>query len=330
MRWFILLAVTLVLVVNGNPPVKDDDPALVEIRILRNDALKLKDKKNYGEAITKLDKAIRGLRDLHESRTDPKKRAADASLMAQSLSELGNVLMADKQFLSAKRVLEQAVDLSKRLFGPSHPSYSLALRNLGEVHLALDQHEDAIKSYSDLKSHAEKGLGKGHETVVDAARRIGESYEKLNKFDDAIQAYKDVLSDLGLGESIPKNLAASAHEAGVGEIYQGLASCLMKRNKLKEALTYATVASGIMKRREGATSMAYAFTLNLMAGINTYLSSETKALEYLKKAQKIALKNHGEFHPLVSQGETNIKQLEERIQKKQAMAKDELVAKDEL
>ncbi|ETV91742.1 hypothetical protein, variant 2 [Aphanomyces invadans] len=286
MRWTVpaLVLAACIMLVLGGPPPKDDDPALADIRFLRNDALKLKDSGSYRESADKLDRAIRALQDLHETRTDAKKRAGDASLLAQTLSELGNVLYADKQYVPAKKVLMQAVDLSKKIFGPSHPAYSLALRNLGEVYLALEQHEEAIDSYKQLKSHAEKGLGKTHETVVEAARRIGESYEKLGKFKKAIKVYKNLLAELGLGEkygslrtcpsappicpcSIPRERAAAAHEAGVGEVYQGLASGLMKANKLDDALTYATVASGIFKRRDGAKSMPYAFSLNLMAGV---------------------------------------------------------------
>ncbi|ETV91743.1 hypothetical protein, variant 3 [Aphanomyces invadans] len=269
MRWTVpaLVLAACIMLVLGGPPPKDDDPALADIRFLRNDALKLKDSGSYRESADKLDRAIRALQDLHETRTDAKKRAGDASLLAQTLSELGNVLYADKQYVPAKKVLMQAVDLSKKIFGPSHPAYSLALRNLGEVYLALEQHEEAIDSYKQLKSHAEKGLGKTHETVVEAARRIGESYEKLGKFKKAIKVYKNLLAELGLGENIPRERAAAAHEAGVGEVYQGLASGLMKANKLDDALTYATVASGIFKRRDGAKSMPYAFSLNLMAGV---------------------------------------------------------------
>ncbi|RHX97316.1 hypothetical protein DYB34_004540 [Aphanomyces astaci] len=323
-RWtalLLLLAACLVLVL-GTPPVKDDDPLLAEIRILRNDALKLKDKGSYEQSATKLDKAIRALQDLHESRTDAKKRAADASLLAQTLSELGNVLYADKQYVPAQRVLVQAVDLSKRIFGPSHPAYSLALRNLGEVYLALDQHEKAIESYKLLKSHAEKGLGKTHETVIESARRIGESYETLGKFKKAIKVYKNLLAELGLGETIPRKRAAAAHEAGVAEVYQGLASGLMKANQLDQALTYATVATKIFKRRDGANSITYAFSLNLLAGVNTYLGQDDAALSLLQDAQKIAVLVHGESHPLVSQGAHNIDKLQARMAKKKM--KDEL------
>ncbi|KAF0711533.1 Aste57867_5227 [Aphanomyces stellatus] len=333
MRWLTVLLLVLCvfsMTAVGNAPEKDDHPELFNIRTLRNDALKLKDKGSYEKAADKLDQAMRKLQALHESRDDPKKRAADASLMAQTLNELGNVLMADKQYETARRVLVQAVDLSKRIFGPSHPSYSLALRNLAEVYLALDQHEEAIEAYKKLKGHAEKGLGKGHETVIDAARRMGESYEKLHRYKKAIKVYKKVLGDIGLGgDSIPNELLPAAHEAGVAELYQGLASCLMKSNQFDDALKFATLANKIIKRRDGATSMSYAFSLNLLAGTNTYMGRETDALKLLKDAQKIATKAHGENHPLIEQGERNIEQLEARIKHKAEKAAKEVSAADD-
>ncbi|OQS01737.1 secreted RxLR effector peptide protein [Achlya hypogyna] len=334
MRFFptLLVLLALVLAVTADPPPKDDDPALVKIRILRNEALKLKDKREFGQSVVKLDKAIRALRDLHESRTDDKKRTADAALLGQTLNELGNVLAMDHRYEDAERVLKQSVDLNLKVLGDSHPSYSLALRNLAEVYMALDKYDEAISSYKTLKFHAQQGLGKQHAACIDASRRMGESFMKLNKPKKAAKVYKTILKQLDL--PTPESSGEIMGEPGVGEIYMGLANALLKLNKLDDAIAYAERAEHIMRVRDGENSMNYAFTQNVLAGIYTHKGDEDTALDYLESAQRIAVREYGLTHEMVKAGQTNIERLQnlmkDKRERKAKKAEKEAAEKTEL
>ncbi|OQS05851.1 secreted RxLR effector peptide protein [Thraustotheca clavata] len=320
MRFFVFFVALLIAVaVVADPPERDDDPRLQKIRILRNEALKLKDNRSYGKSVKKLDKAIRQLRDLHESRTDVKKRTADAALLGQTMTELGNVLALDQRYQDAERVLKQAVDLNLKVLGDSHPSYSLSLRNLAEVYMALDKYDEAISSYKTLKFHAQQGLGQQHSAVIDASRRMGESFEKIGKTKKAIKVYKTILKQLDL--PTPESSGPIMSEPGVGEIYMGLAGCLLKVNKLDEAIVYGERAEHIFRIRDGENSMTYAFSQNVLAGIYTHKGEEDIALDYLENAQRIAVREYGLTHDIVKAGQKNIEQLIDRIEERKQLRK---------
>ncbi|KDO28925.1 hypothetical protein SPRG_22180 [Saprolegnia parasitica CBS 223.65] len=310
----VLVVLAMALAVVADPPPKEDDPALSKIRVLRNEALKLKDKRAYGQSVQKLDKAIRSLRDLHESRTDAKKRTADAALLGQTLNELGNVLALDQRYEDAERVLKQSVDLNLKVLGDSHPSYSLALRNLAEVYMALDKYDEAISSYKTLKFHAQQGLGQQHAACIDASRRMGESFQKLGKFKKAVKVYKTILKQLDL--PTPESSGEIMGEPGVGEIFMGLASSLLRVDKLDEAIQYGERAEHIMRVRDGENSMGYAFSQNVLAGIYTHKGEEDVALDYLETAQRIAVREYGLTHEIVKAGQRNIERLQDRVQEK--------------
>src|SRR5687768_11619283 len=89
------------------------------------------------------------------------------------LNDKLEMLRASNRFQDAVRVAETALTLAQRAFDPGHPSYTLSLQNLGQLH---DQAGDraAAKQYL-VKAHGflEKADPPDDRALFRSARRLG-------------------------------------------------------------------------------------------------------------------------------------------------------------
>jgi tetratricopeptide (TPR) repeat protein len=299
---------------------RDADPIIMEVRALRNAAMKHNDVRDHQSAITKLREALTKMHDRvfgpgRLAVTDKADLSQDAALYAQLLGDYGNVLIRAKQPEEAIDVLEDAVAMTERIFGPSHPSLGLSLRSLAEAYMANDNPRAAIKKYKTLRKHVRLGLGEQHEAYVEASLRIAEAYRKMDKHDKAAAAIEKMLR--AQGEHV------NGLTKGIGEAYMELATAQLAQGKVDEAHHSAETARLIFRERDGDDTLAYAFSLNALAGVKMRRNEVAEAYELLQQAHRIALALFGKGDPIVQASAKTLREVRARLDEVQA-DKDEL------
>lgn len=311
---------------SGGPPksARDDDPVIQLVRGLRNEAMKANDRKDYEKAVEKLREAIthmhyRVFGPGREEVEDPKDQAMDASMYAQILTDYGNVLVRAKLYVEAVDVLEDAVEILKRVYGESHPSFGLSTRSLADAYMAKKDYKNAIEKFKVLRKHVRLGLGKDHEAHVEANLRIGECYKELGDLKKAVKAYKKAV---GMGKDGVPSGEVTLVTKGVAETYMAMATALTMLGEMDEAAKAGELARSILKEREGEDTLAYAFSLNALAGVRMRQQKGSEAYQLLHQAHAIAVKIYGPKHEMARASAKTLKEVKTHL--------DALKKKDEL
>ncbi|KAE8989196.1 hypothetical protein PR003_g21343 [Phytophthora rubi] len=299
---------------------RDSDPTIQKVRGLRNAGMKLNDAKDFQGAIEKLRGAITLLhaRVFGEARhavTDPAHVSQDASLYAQLLNDYGSVLLRAKQLDEAIEVLEDSVAMVDKIYGDSHPSLGLSLRSLADAYMAQDKFSQAIARYKTLRKHVKKGLGVTHEAYVEASLRIAEGYKKLGKKRQNLKVLKGAVK--AQGDNV------NGLTQGIAELYMELSTAHVAVNEIDEALKAAEMASVMFLQRDGEETLAYAFSLNALAGVKMRQKKVDDAVKLLERAHKIAVKIYGVNDPITQASAKTLREVKEYKQDLQAQ-KDEL------
>ncbi|KAF4319080.1 hypothetical protein BBO99_00006479 [Phytophthora kernoviae] len=299
---------------------RDNDPVIQEVRGLRNAGMKLNDAKNFKEAIDKLREAIRLLhnRVFGEGRhaiTDPQDISQDAALYAQILNDYGSVLIRAKQYDEAIEVLEDSVAMVDKIYGDSHPSLGLSLRSLADAYMAQEKYQKAINKYKTLRKHVKKGLGVTHEAYIEASMRIAEGYKKLDKKEKHLTVLKNTLKAQG-GE-------INGLTTGIAELYMELSTAHLAVNEIDDASRAAETASAVFLQRDGEDTLAYAFSLNALAGVKMRQQKVDDAIGLLEHAHKIAVRIYGENDVITKASAKTLREVKE-YQEDMQSEKDEL------
>ncbi|CAH0481550.1 unnamed protein product [Peronospora belbahrii] len=271
--------------------VRDQDPVIQEIRGLRNAGMQLNDVSNYKESIEKLRKAITLLhnRVFGEGRhaiTNPEDISQDAALYAQILNDYGSVLIRAKLYDEAIEVLQDSIAMVEKIYGDSHPSLGLSLRSLADAHMAKKQYKKATGNYKTLRKHIEKGLGVTHEAYIEATLRIAEGYKKMGKKKKHLKVLKDAVEAQG-GK-------INGLTTGIAELIMELSTAYLAVDEVDKAAGAAEMARVVTLQRDGEDTLAYAFSLNALAGVRMRQKKVDEAIELLEQAHRIAVKIYGE------------------------------------
>ncbi|KAL0583950.1 hypothetical protein ABG067_006218 [Albugo candida] len=328
--------------------IHDSDPEIQRVREVRNEAMRLNDLQDYNQSIHIVREAVSTLHNRvfwkkkSEIPTEKSKspnlkdliRQMDAILLTQVLNDYGNILMRAEQYEEAIHVLEDTVSYNKKLFGSSHPSYGLSMRNLANAYFENKQYENAVKKFKILLFHVRRGLGLQHEAYMESGRKIGQAYRKLGKLEQAVRVYEKLLGNIGGFISPPQELimydknddqypelASALLQLGVGEIYMDLANVQLQLGNLEYASFAAKQAREILKKRDGPKSLSYAFALNTLSGVKVHHKEISAAYKLMRKAHQIARKIYGDSHDIVISSKRNLEKTKKLLEKEVEEAK---------
>lgn len=303
MQW-LLLGVAICSVVFG----KDQMDVL---RKLRNESFKLKDENRIGVALEKQEEAIGIIEDIvAQDDLSKKDRITYSALQSQVYSDFSHLLALEKQYESALNYLSKARVILHKVYGTTHPSYGLLLRNVGDVYLEMGDYKNAIVTYKQLKYHLSKSLGVRHEAYMEATLQIGKAHTAMGNYKKAKRTYGTLLKQLQHedGEGLEDEEGLDTLP-GIGHVYMGYSTALANLKEKEQALAYATRARKVLKAEKGSSSIEYAFSLNNLAGVYSTMGEHDKSISYLKAALRISKKIHGTQHPLVQEAERNLNQM---------------------
>jgi len=116
----------------------------------------------------------------------------------------------------------EARDMTEREFGPNHPEYAHALKELARVQSQLGNREEALVLQSQAVAIDEALYPDAHPVLAGSIERLGWTYTQVGRFEDAIAAFERAIAmEHALEEANWTNIAAAYNDLGDAYISKG-------------------------------------------------------------------------------------------------------------
>lgn len=201
MKTFSLLLLATLLLANSFD--SSQEPAeLEEARTLNESAVKLFNAGKYDEALPPAKRALQ-IREKLLPRTDAQ--------ISSSLTNLGEIYLAKKDYKAAKEVFLRLLQIQEELFGRDDPNLSFTLDRLAVLYYVAGNYNDTEAAYKRSLALREKALGDKDPLVAQAWFALGEFYRFRREVRPSLESYKRALTIYaGLGGVTTKDFERAA------------------------------------------------------------------------------------------------------------------------
>ena len=188
MKTLSLLLLATLFLASFNSSQEQESPELQEATTLNGSAVKLFNAGKYDEALPLAKRALE-IREKHLPRTDPR--------VSSSLTNLGEIYFAKKEYKPAKEVYLRLLQIQEELFGPEDVNLAFTLDRLAVVHYVARHDDETEVAYKRALALREKTLGPNDVQVAQSLFALGEFYRLRKKFEPAAQSYRRALKIYG-------------------------------------------------------------------------------------------------------------------------------------
>lgn len=210
---------------------------------------------------------------------------------ARVLYSAATLLQAQGIFEQALKDYEEALEIYRDEFGPSHRSVAAMLNNIASVHNAQGNFEEALTFYEEALEIYKTSLGPRNSDVATTLNNIASAYNEQKLFKEALEHYEEALS-------IIKETFGNQHPL-VATTLNNIANVYDAQGMHDEALQFYEEALDIRKTTLGPRHFDVADTLN---GIGLVYDSQERfsdALQFYREALDIYKESLGPRHHLV-------------------------------
>lgn len=196
-------------------------------------------------------------------------------------------LMGD--YLRARELGEQALEIRQRLLGDRHPDIADSLDNLGIYHWELGDNYSALKLGNKALEIRQELLGNKHSHIANSLGNLASYHSSLG---DNVRA-------LGLNTEaleMRRELLGNKHP-NVATALSNLASYYSRLGNYDRALQLGNEALEMLRELLGDKHPAVANSLSNLAGYYSCLGDNARALELGKEALEMRCELLGEKHP---------------------------------
>jgi tetratricopeptide (TPR) repeat protein len=220
------------------------------------------------------------------------------SAVARALNLLGAIQQTIEGASSAIEYYEQALSVSRVVYGDRHPDVATYLNNIGSAWDDLGDQRKAIEYYEQALSIDRDVYGERHPDVATYLNNIGGAWGSLGDPRKAIKYYERALSiDTEVyGE---RHLAVATDLNNIGAAWGDI-------GEHKKAIKYFERALSIDTGVYGERHPGVATDLNNIGTAWHDLGDPIKAIEYFEQALSIDREVYGERHPVVATRLNNI------------------------
>ncbi|WP_143473651.1 CHAT domain-containing protein [Flavilitoribacter nigricans] len=214
----------------------------------------------------------------------------DSTRIANSLYNIGNTFIGEKDFKNAETYHRQALDIRERLPDVDSVRLSMSYNNMGYIYQNQRKLEKALESHHKALEIRKKVLPYNHVFISDSYRNIGLIYEHQQKYQDAISCYQKIIqieraSDRGK-DKLNDRLVRALSGLGFALVTSGNAA--EAEGVLDEGLRELEKFAGAKNSKEGYRIIFDLGNLQLSKG------AFKKAKEFYLKAGEIAKELLGE------------------------------------
>jgi tetratricopeptide (TPR) repeat protein len=191
------------------------------------------------------------------SRVDPDARPTPNAVGA--LRTVGMVRRLREQHTEADPILESAVDMATRLYGPEHPEVLETRQEYASNLSALGRWEESEQAFRASLLIAERSLGPDHQTTARLSDGLGSVLEDLGRYDEAV-AYQQV----SLEEKVRRH--GNRDHTGVLTSLVAVGRSLTLAGRAQEAEDYLNQAEA-MSARLGSERSVYTISSERSRGL---------------------------------------------------------------
>jgi tetratricopeptide (TPR) repeat protein len=204
-----------------------------------------------------------------------------------ALSE-GRLLLGEGKYPDALKVVQEAVDLDRRLYGEERVETATAEYLVGQCFFRLGKIDQAIEADQKALAIRKKVLGPDHPETANAVHLLATLYQASGRFEEALPLHLQALSirERALGPDHP-DLAYSLNN---------LTALFAVQRKFKEALPYAERNLAVMRAAYGEESPFTGTALHNLGALHSDMRDFPVALELMQRAVKLREKVLGPEH----------------------------------
>mmetsp|Transcript_74918 Transcript_74918/g.139827 ORF Transcript_74918/g.139827 Transcript_74918/m.139827 type:complete len:531 (-) Transcript_74918:61-1653(-) len=208
--------------------------------------------------------------------------------LAVMLTNLGNAYGRAGNPVQQRKLLEQALAIEEKEFGPNHAEVSITLTNLGSAYSRLGQPEKQRELLEQAIKMKEAAFGPDHPEVAVTLTNLGNAYGDLGNAERQREMLERALriKEKAFG---PRHRAVAVTLANLGNAYGRLGDPFQQRAYLLRALE-------INQREYGPNHPEVALTLTNLSNAYGRLGQPSKQLELLERALCINKREYGSDH----------------------------------
>jgi tetratricopeptide (TPR) repeat protein len=218
--------------------------------------------------------------------------------VVELLNKIATYFIGRADYKDAKRVLEKALDLTKRLHGEESAAVADILSNLGVACIHLSDNQTALLHLNKALSISERAYGREDESVANALNNIAMVLNAEGKLDEAIEYYQRALGILEAKYGTDNLLVAT--------VLDNVGGVLIKKYDVVGAQESFTRAINITESHYGSNHPLTSRRLNNLGNVYAAVGRFSEALEYAQRALSIEEPLLGSNHPSVAIARLNV------------------------
>ena len=224
--------------------------------------------------------------------------STDDLVLAQILSHLCIFHNDLGKFEQAKTHGYRALEIEKKVLGPSHANVGVSYNNLGTVYKNMGELERAKDYYQRALKILIKASGPTHVDVGASYNNLGNVHQDMGELEQAKDYHERALE-------IKKKALGPTH-AGVGTSYNNLGTLYQDMGELEEAKDYYQRALEIRIKALGPTHVDVGASYNNLGLVYQGMGELKQAKDYHQRALEIRKKTLGLAHIEVSGSYNNL------------------------
>lgn len=235
------------------------------------------------EAVAVYRRAVRG------ERTGSGLTARTGAHAGRCLTNLAHLYKDTGEYAKAESRYQEALALTKELFGEKHPDYATSLNNLATLYHDMGRYTQAEQVYQHALALREEVNGKKHERYATSLNNLGSLYDDLGQFARAEACYLEAtaIRKAALGEKHP-DYATSLNN---------LAMLYMHMGEYTKAEPLFQRALAIRKEVLGDKHPDYAVSLSTLAYLYHEKADYREAERLARQALTLRKQILGPLHP---------------------------------
>jgi tetratricopeptide (TPR) repeat protein len=159
--------------------------------------------------------------------------------LAPALTFVAKIAVEKGDSARAQQLLQEALELRKKAFGPTHPNVAITLADMGEFQLSMKHYDDAVATFEESLRMVDQALGRDHIYSVCILFEYAEAKRLQGLHEEALAAYERTIRILvsTYGPNHPR----------LAHIYRRAAMSSAKLKRKQDARMYEQRASAISK-----------------------------------------------------------------------------------
>jgi len=182
--------------------------------------------------------------------------------------------------LESRTLFEYALRMYRQLHGDLHVTVGRALVGLGDVHIELEENEEALPYLDDALVILAEVCGPNSLDMAECHNRVGSVLQALKVYDEAKEAYKEAMR-------IFVRHHGQEHSS-VAKVTNNFATLMDAMGERDEAMFFYDQALSMLKRIHGETHPQVLVTLDNLASLFADMGLVEESLEVEAQADAIA------------------------------------------